>query len=221
VKLLRAVASVGPRPPVRDEGPRTQQRFAWRAVRALMPHLWPAGDFGLRLRVVLALALLTAAKLANVYVPFLFKRMVDIFTDAQNAFATVPLALILSYAALRVAATAFSDLRDVVFAKVAQRAIRRIALRTFRHLHGLSLAFHLERQTGGLSRAIERGTAGINTLLVFMLFNIIPTLVEIALVCAILWAFFSVQYAAVTLICVTSYIGFSLVATGWRLKYQR
>ena len=196
-------------------------RFEWHAVRALTPHLWPAGDLSIRLRVLLALALLTAAKLANVYVPFLFKRMVDLFTSPQSALVALPLALIAGYGVLRVAAIAFAEIRDAVFAKVAQRAIRGVSLRTFRHLHGLSLAFHLERQTGGLSRAIERGTTGIETLLTFMLFNIIPTLFEIALVCGILWAFFSVWYAVVTFACVIGYIAYTLAVTEWRLKYRR
>ncbi len=124
-------------------------------------------------------------------------------------------------ARLRVATIAFSELRDAVFAKVAQRAIRAVALRTFRHLHGLSLSFHLERQTGGLSRAIERGTTGIDTLLTFMLFNIVPTLIEVALVCGILWALFDFWYAAVTFICVVGYIAYTLAVTEWRLKYRR
>ena len=142
--------------------PRTAS-FEWGALRSLAPHLWPAANLSIRLRVVLALALLTAAKLATVYVPMLFKRMVDLFSDPQNLPIVLPLSLLIGYGALRVATIAFSELRDAVFAKVAQRAIRAVALRTFRHLHGLSLSFHLERQTGGLSRAIERGTTGIDT----------------------------------------------------------
>ncbi len=133
----------------------------------------------------------------------------------------MPLALIVGYGALRIAAIAFSELRDAVFARVGQRAIRTVALQTFRHLHSLSLSFHLERQTGGLSRAIERGTTGIDTLLTFMLFNIVPTLIEISLVCGILWAFFSVWYAVVTFICVVGYIWYTLLVTEWRLKYRR
>jgi ATP-binding cassette, subfamily B, heavy metal transporter len=195
--------------------------FEWHAVRSLAPHLWPAGDLSIRLRVLLALALLTAAKLANVYVPLLYKQMVDLFTTTQNAVVVLPLALILGYGVLRIAAIAFAEIRDAVFAKVAQRAIRRVALGTFRHLHGLSLGFHLERQTGGLSRAIERGTTGIDTLLTFMLFNIIPTLFEIALVCGILWAFFSFWYAVVTFVCVIGYIAYTLAVTEWRMKYRR
>ena len=196
-------------------------RFEWGALRALAPHLWPANDITIRVRVVAALALLTAAKLATVYVPLLFKYMVDLFSDPQNLPVTLPMALIVGYGALRIAAIAFSELRDAVFARVGQRAIRTVALQTFRHLHSLSLSFHLERQTGGLSRAIERGTTGIDTLLTFMLFNIVPTLIEISLVCGILWAFFSVWYAVVTFICVVGYIWYTLLVTEWRLKYRR
>ena len=195
--------------------------FEWGALRSLAPHLWPASNFATRARVGGALALLTGAKLATVYVPILFKRMVDMFSDPQHLPVALPLAMIVAYGVLRITAIAFSELRDAVFAKVAQRAIRTVALRTFRHLHGLSLSFHLERQTGGLSRVIERGTTGIDTLLTFMLFNIVPTLIEIALVCGILWAFFDFSYALVTFVCVIGYIAYTLVVTEWRLKYRR
>jgi len=199
----------------------TAPDFEWNALRSLAPHLWPAADSSIRMRVVLALALLTAAKLATVYVPMLFKRMVDLFSDPLSLPVVLPLGLLVGYGVLRVATIAFAELRDAVFAKVAQRAIRTVALQTFRHLHSLSLSFHLERQTGGLSRAIERGTTGIDTLLTFMLFNIVPTLIEIALVCGILWALFDVRYAAVTLVCVIGYISYTLTVTEWRLKYRR
>ena len=195
--------------------------FEWGALRSLAPHLWPAANLSIRLRVVLALALLTAAKLATVYVPMLFKRMVDLFSDPQNLPIVLPLSLLIGYGALRVATIAFSELRDAVFAKVAQRAIRAVALRTFRHLHALSLLFHLERQTGGLSRAIERGTTGIDTLLTFMLFNIVPTLIEIALVCGILWALFDFWYARGHVRLRVGYIAYTLAVTEWRLKYRR
>ena len=199
----------------------SRRSFEWGALRSLAPHLWPATDVGIRIRVLTALALLTGAKLATVTVPILYKNMVDLFSNPQNLPITLPLGLIVGYGVLRIATIAFAELRDAVFAKVAQRAIRRVALGTFKHLHGLSLAFHLERQTGGLSRAIERGTTGIDTLLTFMLFNIVPTLIEITLVCGVLWAFFSVWYAIVTLICVIGYIAYTLLVTEWRLKYRR
>jgi ABC-type transport system involved in Fe-S cluster assembly fused permease/ATPase subunit len=200
---------------------KTASGFEWSALRSLAPHLWPAADPSIRMRVVLALALLTAAKLANVYVPILLKEMVDLFSDPENLPVALPLGLLIGYGVLRVATIAFAELRDAVFAKVAQRAIRTVALQTFRHLHGLSLSFHLDRQTGGLSRAIERGTAGIDTLLTFMLFNIVPTLIEMALVCGILWAMFDVWYAVVTFVCVIGYIAYTLAVTEWRLKYRR
>ncbi len=193
----------------------------WRAVRDLAPHLWPAGNLAVRLRVVLALALLAAAKLATVYVPILLRDLVDLFSDPANLPVVVPLGLVIGYGLLRIAAIAFSELRDAVFARVAQRAIRSVALATFRHLHSLSLGFHLERQTGGLSRAIERGTNGIDTLLTFMLFNIVPTFMEIALVCGVLWAMFDASYAVVTFVCVVGYVAYTLAITEWRIKYRR
>jgi ATP-binding cassette subfamily B protein len=199
----------------------TRRGVEWRALRGLAPHLWPPGDLGVRLRVVLALTLLAAAKVATVYVPILLKELVDLFADPANLPVVVPLGLVAGYGVLRVAAIAFSELRDAVFAKVAQRAIRNVALQTFRHLHGLSLKFHLERQTGGLSRAIERGTNGIDTLLTFMLFNIVPTLIEIALVCGILWSFFGAPYALVTFACVVGYVAYTFGITEWRIKYRR
>jgi ATP-binding cassette subfamily B protein len=193
----------------------------WGALRDLAPHLWPAGNLAVRGRVLLALALLAGSKLATVYVPLLFKRLVDLFATPHNTPIVLPLSLVVGYGVLRIATIAFAELRDAVFAKVAQRAIRTVALKTFRHLHSLSLAFHLERQTGGLSRAIERGTNGIDTLLTFMLFNIVPTLIEILLVCGILWYFFDGWYAAVTLLCVIGYIAYTLSITEWRIKYRR
>jgi ABC-type transport system involved in Fe-S cluster assembly fused permease/ATPase subunit len=195
--------------------------FEWGALRTLAPHLWPAHDWRARLRVVLALALLAGAKAATVYVPLLLRDLVDLLSDPTNLPVTLPLGLVVGYGMLRIASTAFAELRDAVFAKVAQRAIRTVALQTFRHLHGLSLGFHLERQTGGLSRSIERGTSGIDTLLTFMLFNIVPTLIEIALVAAILWAMFDASYAIVTLVCVASYVAYTLAVTEWRIKYRR
>ena len=211
---MSAVGRV-PAPSARNPG------FEWSALKSLFPYLWPAGGIEMRLRVVIAVLFLVTAKIATVYVPILLKRMVDLFSDPANLPLALPLGLLAGYALLRIASIAFSELRDAVFAKVAQRAIRNVALRTFRHLHALSLAFHLERQTGGLSRAIERGTNGIDTLLWFLLFNILPTLVEIALVCGVLWTLFDYRYALVTLLCVIGYIAYTLLVTEWRLKYRR
>ena len=193
----------------------------FRAVRRLLPYLWPKDSLELRLRVVASLACLLVAKLATVSVPLLYKRAVDALSPATPALVVAPVALILAYALLRVAGQLFGELRDALFAKVAQRAVRNIGLETFRHLHALSLRFHLDRQTGGMSRAIERGTHGIEFLLSFMLFNVLPTLVELALVSAVLWKLYSIEFAAVTLGTILCYIGFTIIVTEWRTKYRR
>ena len=200
---------------------RSEDSFQWRALRGLMPYLWPVGAPRTRVRVLVALGLLASAKCATVYVPLLYRRMVDMFADPTRLPLELPLALMLAYGGLRVMQIVFAELRDAVFAKVAQGAIRDVALSTFRHLHGLALRFHLDRQTGGLSRAIERGTKGIDFLLTFMLFNIIPTLIEIALVCGVLWGLYGIRYAAVTLVTIAGYIVYTLGVTNWRSKYRR
>ena len=193
-----------------------------RALRALLPYLWPRGQWEMKTRVVIAVLLLSAAKVATVAVPAVFGRAVDVLDQPAGTTAlAVPLALLIGYGLLRVGQQAFAELRDFVFAKVGQRAIRRIALMVFRHLHSLALRFHLDRQTGGLSRVIERGIKGIDFLLRFMLFNILPTLLEITLVCAILWSLFGYIFSVITLITVVIYITFTLLFTEWRLKYRR
>ena len=187
----------------------------------LAPYLWQRGTLEIRLRVGAAIALLIASKVANVYVPLLYGRAVDALTPKANALVVLPVALIVGYGVVRIAAFASGELRDMVFAKVAQRAIRTVALETFRHLHQLSLRFHLERRTGGLSRAIERGMNGIEYLLTYMVFNVVPTLLEILLVCGILWKRYSFAYAAVTFVTIATYIWFSLAITEWRMKFRR
>ena len=191
-----------------------------RALKSLAPYLWPRGSFELRARVVLAVALLLAGKLVNIYVPLLYKHAVDALSPS-NAVIAVPVGLIVAYGAARVLSQGFNELRNAVFAKVSQRAIRQLALRAFRHVHALSLRYHLERRTGGLSRAIERGTAGIDFLLSFMLFNVVPTVFEILLVCAILWRLFNWTFAAVTLATIVLYIGFTFSITDWRVRFRR
>ena len=206
-----------PSPPPRPD------RSLLATLATLAPYLWPRGDFGLRARVVIAMAFLVLAKLTNVYVPMLYARAVDALTPHQGAAAMVaiPVALIIGYGLLRVATSAFGELRDAVFARTLQRAIRRVALETFQHLHALSLRFHLDRQTGGLSRAIERGTNGIDAVLRFMLFSILPTLMEILLVTIILWTLFSITFALVTFATIAAYIAFTLLFTDWRVKFRR
>jgi ATP-binding cassette subfamily B protein len=195
--------------------------FEWGVLKTLSHYLWPEGELELKARVVLSLALLVAAKIANVYVPFLFKDAVDILNGEAGMAVALPLGLLVGYGVIRVLSIAFAELRDAVFAKVGQRAIRTVALKTFRHIHALSLRFHLDRQTGGLTRSIERGTKGIDFLLNFMLFSILPTLLEILLVCGIMWSFFNVWYALVTFVTVGGYILFTIFVTEWRLKYRR
>jgi ATP-binding cassette, subfamily B, heavy metal transporter len=192
----------------------------WDALKALLPHLWPRADGELKLRVVLAVGCLVIAKVANVYVPILFKKMVDLMS-APDLLTALPVGLLVAYGLARITTQAFAELRDGIFAKVAQRAIRAVALDTFRHLHRLSLKFHLERQTGGLNRAIERGAKGIEFLLFFVLFNVLPTLLEIGMVCIVLWSLYDWSYALVTFVTIGLYIGYTLNVTEWRIKYRR
>ena len=181
----------------------------------LLPYLWEFKG-----RVIVALIFLTAAKLANVGVPLVLKEIVDSL-DATHAVLTLPLALLAAYGALRLSTTLFAELRDVVFVRVTQHAIRRIALAVFRHLHSLSLRFHLERQTGGMSRDIERGTRGISTLLSLMLFSIIPVLLEFGLVAFVLLAKFDWRFVAVTFAAIVLYIVFTVAITEWRMEIRR
>ena len=195
--------------------------FEWGALKSLAPYLWSRGGREAKLRVVAALLLLAASKIATVYIPIIYGQIVDAFGTGENAVLVLPVALIVGFGILRVLSIAFGELRDAVFTKVAQRAIRQVALETFEHLHRLALRYHLERQTGGLSHAIERGTKAIDFLLRFMLFNILPTLLEIAMVCGILWGLFSVWYAIVTLLSIVVYIAYTMIVTEWRLKWRR
>ncbi|WP_028448928.1 ABCB family ABC transporter ATP-binding protein/permease [Chitinibacter tainanensis] len=191
------------------------QRNQLATLRSLLPYLWQY-----KLRVILALSLLVAAKLANVAVPLVLKDIVDQLGPEQQALV-LPVTLILGYGALRLASSVLGEMRDAVFAKVTQGAIRKIALQVFEHLHRLSLRFHLERQTGGMSRDIDRGTKGIAFLLNFTLFNILPTLVEIGLVAAILLGKYHWTFAAVTFGTIVLYIGFTLGVTEWRMHFRR
>ena len=190
-------------------------------IRALLPYLWPAGAPEMRLRVVIALGLLVLAKGANVVVPIFYKYAVDALAAETGAVLAVPVGLLVAYGLTRVMAQAFGEIRDAVFAKVAQRSIRLAGLSAFRHLHRLSLRFHLDRQTGGVSRAIERGTKGIEFVLAFMVFNILPTLLEILLVCGVLWALYTVWFALVTFVTIGGFIAWTLIVTEWRTKFRR
>ncbi|MGB0671939.1 MAG: ABC transporter transmembrane domain-containing protein, partial [Rhodospirillales bacterium] len=177
------------------EQPRQGIKADLRAIAALLPYVWPADAPAMRLRVLIAVACLVVSKVANVSVPVFYKDAVDALTPGTDALIVVPIAVILGYGLARVMAQAFGELRDAVFARVAQRAIRRAGLRTFRHLHALALRFHLDRRTGAVSRAVERGSRGIEFLLNFMIFNILPTLLEILMVCGVLWNLVGGLYA--------------------------
>jgi len=200
--------------PTRFEKP-AAQRNDWQTIRALLPYLMEFKG-----RVALALVLLLLAKLANVSVPLALKEIVDAL-DRPQAMLALPIMFVVGYGVLRLFSTLFGELRDAVFAKVTQRAIRRVAIRVFGHLHKLSLRFHLERQTGGVSRDIERGTRGISFLLNFMLFNIVPTLVEIALVAAILLAKYDIWFTVTVFGTLVAYIAFTLFITEWRMIFRR
>jgi ABC-type transport system involved in Fe-S cluster assembly fused permease/ATPase subunit len=200
--------------PTRLEQP-SANRNDWKTIRSLLPYLWEFKG-----RVVLALALLVMAKLANVAVPLVLKEIIDAL-DQSRALLTLPILLLLAYGALRLCSTLFGELRDAVFAKVTQRAIRRVAIQVFGHLHALSLRFHLQRQTGGVSRDIERGTRGISFLLNFMLFNILPTLLEISLVAIILITRYDIWFAVIVFVTLAAYIALTLIVTEWRMIFRR
>jgi len=201
-----------------DHGPSTTQSFRgneWRVLGTLLPYL-----LEYRWRVLAALVLLTCAKLANVAVPLVMKEVVDGLNPALAVLA-VPAALLAAYGLLRFSTTMFAELRDVLFVRVTQRAIRRVALGVFRHLHALSLRFHLERQTGGMTRDIERGTRGISTLLSYLIFSILPVILEFALVAAVLLAKFDWRFAAITFGAVAVYIGFTFLVSEWRIAIRK
>ena len=187
----------------------------WLALKSLAPYVW---DF--KYRVVAALVLLTLAKVANVTVPLVLKEVVDSLAP-KDQLLLLPLALLLGYGALRLCAVLFAELRDVVFVKVTRRATRRIALKVFRHLHDLSLRFHLERHTGGISREIERGTRGISTILTYSLFSIIPVILEFGFVAAILLDRFDWRFAAITFSAVFLYLVYTFFVSEWRMNIRR
>ncbi len=188
-------------------------------LKRLFPYLWQY-----KWRVMAALAFMVGAKVANVSVPVLLKHLIDDMSikpgDVQ-AVLVVPVALLVGYGLLRLSVSAFTELRELVFAKATQGAARQIALETFQHLHGLSLRFHLERQTGGMTRDIERGVRGIESLISYSLYSIVPTLIEVALVLSILAVQFDVWFAGITLSALVIYIIFTVWVTEWRTQYRR
>mgnify|MGYP001815304272 FL=1 len=186
-----------------------------RTLRALAPFLW---DY--RGRVLLALACLVLAKVANVGIPLVLKDIVDRLDADGTTLLVLPLSLLLVYGILRLASSLFTELRDAVFARVRHGAMRKVSLRVLEHLHRLSLRFHLERKTGGLSRDIERGTRSVSSLMNYMVFSILPTLVEILMIAAILLTRYQVWFAVITFVSVVTYIAFTMIITEWRMKYR-
>jgi ATP-binding cassette, subfamily B, heavy metal transporter len=195
----------------------------WQTLKDILPYLWPKGRADLKWRVVMALLALLIAKVVTVWTPFAYKYAVDALTakGGVSAVIAVPLFMIIAYGVGRILMVAFAQLRDAIFARVGQRAVRAVAIKTFRHLHALSLRFHLDRRTGGLSRIITRGTDGIDTILRYSLFNTFPTLLELLFVCGILAYNFGWLYAVVTALTVAAYVAFTYVATEWRITLRR
>ena len=196
------------------------ERSDWATLRRLFPYLWEY-----KWRVMAALAFMVGAKMANVSVPLLLKELIDTLNPKAgldaNALLVVPIALLVAYGALRLSTTLFAELRELIFAKATEGASRTISLQVFRHLHALSLRFHLERQTGGLTRDIERGTRAVNSLISYSLYSIIPTLIEVAMVLTLLAVKFDIWFAWITLIALAFYITFTVLVTEWRTQFRK
>ncbi len=195
------------------------RRSDWATLSRLLPYLWRY-----KWRVVLALGFMVAAKMANVSVPLLLKELVDAMSiqpGSVESMLVVPLGLLLAYGGLRLSTSVFTELRELVFAKATEGATRSIALEVFGHLHALSLRFHLERQTGGMTRDIERGTRGVQSLISYSLYSIVPTLIEVTMVLALLGTKFDMGYVWITLVALVLYVSFTVVVTEWRTKFRR
>ena len=198
---------------------KTPGRGDWLVIRDLLPYL-----LEYRFRVIIALSCLIAAKVANLGIPIVMKELIDsldIKASSPQALLVVPLGVILAYGLLRVSASLFTELREALFAKVTQNAVRKVALQVFEHLHSLALSFHLARQTGGVSRDIERGTRGIQSLISYSLYSILPTLIEFCLVLGYFAYSYDIWFAAITLSALVLYITFTIVVTEWRTHYRR
>jgi ATP-binding cassette, subfamily B, heavy metal transporter len=215
---MRRGAELNSSIPLPGTGP-AQPRSDWSTLKRLFPYLW---DY--KWRALAALAFMVAAKVANVGVPLLLKTLIDamnVKVGDPAALLVVPLGLLVGYGLLRLSTSLFTELRDLVFSKATQGAARSIALETFRHLHALSLRFHLERQTGGMTRDIERGVRGIESLISYSLYSIVPTLIEVAMVLTILAVKFDVWFAWITIAALVVYIVFTVSITEWRTKFRR
>ncbi|TEY43698.1 hypothetical protein BOTCAL_0362g00020 [Botryotinia calthae] len=208
-----------------DKTNKEQRKADWAIIKEMSQYLWPKDNMGTRVRVGLSLGLLFGAKVLNVQVPFYFKSIVDAmnvdFATLGGTATTVAGSMILAYGLTRIGATLFQEVRNAVFASVAQKAIRRVACNVFDHLLRLDLNFHLSKQTGGLTRAIDRGTKGISFLLTSMVFHIFPTVLEISMVCGILTYQYGAKFAAITALTMVGYTAFTISTTAWRTKFRR
>ena len=201
-----------------------KQKTYLKTFKLLFPFLWPNKRSDLRKRVSLALICLILAKVASVYTPLILGRSVDSLTELSsgiNLLMLIPIALIISYGVARIASLTFEGMRDALFSKVSQHAIREVTLTIFKHLHSLSLQFHLNRQTGALSKFIDRGTKGIDFLLRYVIFNVVPTFIEIILVTIILLNLYGYFYALITIITITIYVILTFAITQWRVQFRR
>jgi len=215
--MRRSTVALEPLPGAAAGAPRA--RSDWATLAKLLPYLWRY-----RFRVAVALAFMVAAKLANVGVPVLLKQLVDrlsIRPGDTAALLVVPLGLIVAYGALRLSTSLFTELRELVFAKATEGTARSVSLQVFRHLHSLSLRFHLERQTGGMTRDIERGTRAVHSLISYSLYSILPTLIEVGLVLGFLALQFDAWFAGITVVALVVYISFTVVVTEWRTTFRR
>ncbi|MBE0453881.1 ABCB family ABC transporter ATP-binding protein/permease [Roseovarius autotrophicus] len=208
-----------------DPHPSETTASGWRTIRRVAPYLWPAGQGWVKRRVVVSLVLLVAAKLVSVITPFFYKGAVDALAgEGQEAawmLGAGAIGLTVAYGMARLMNVGFQQLRDAVFAKVGQRALRRLALQTFRHIHALSLSYHLTRKTGGLSRIIERGVKGVDFLLRFLIFSIGPLILELLMVGIILWVLFDIWYLVVVAGVIAAYVAFTFKVTEWRVRLRR
>ena len=197
----------------------------WSTMRRVAPYLWPAGQWGVKARVVLALTMLFVAKLIAVGTPFFYKAAVDALAgdapDAAWMLGAGAIGLTVAYGMARLMTVGFQQLRDALFAPVAQRALRALALQTFQHIHRLSMRYHITRKTGGLSRIIERGVKGVDFLMRFMIFSIFPLILELVLIGGVLWAFFDASYLLVIVVMIAFYVAFTFKVTEWRVKLRK
>ncbi len=196
---------------------KTRQHSDWQVIKNLMPYIWQ-----FKFRVIITLLCLVAAKVANLGVPIVLKKIVDTLSiTGPQALVVVPVTLILAYGLLRLSASLFGELRELIFAKVTESAVRKVGLQVFNYVHALSLRFHLSRQTGGMTRDIERGTRGIQSLISYSLYSIIPTLIELLMVLGYFFFVYNIWFVVITLIALTCYIVFTIVVTEWRTNFRR